>query len=428
MKSLIFLIAALAAPLTLDAQQLSTDPPTIVSLEDALAIAEQSAPAMRNTATSLRNAKQGVTRSYAAFLPTVSTNASLRPAQNGGRANYSAGINMGLSGLFSQDSYFAIGLAKRSLATAEATAVTQLFTLRAQVKSQYFAVLQAQEQLTASRNQLAITEKQLEISRVRVRSGMVVVNDSLSAANSVLSAQINLLTAENNVNNTIRTFSRTLGIETLVQPDARDTANFRVIQLDSAALVSMLLDAPALNTLRANMATARHNVRVARLQYVPRISGGLNWGRSGSGQGVWGYGDKAYNYSGGEPSISFSMSLTVFSGFQREFGLVNAKETLANQELNYRDQVLTQQSDLINRINSIRVLEKNLELQAKSIIVAEDNHRWMEKRYELDLVTDIEVLNTRNALFNANNSLINMRTQYRNQIAQLEQMLGRELR
>jgi outer membrane protein len=143
---------------------------------------------------------------------------------------------------------------------------------------------------------------------------------------------------------------------------------------------------------------------------------------------LWGYGDKTYRYSGGDASINFSISLPVFNGFSREYGLVTARENLETAELNYRDQIFSLQADLINRINGLQVLEKQLELQAKTLIIAEDNHRFMEKRYELDLVTDIEVLNTRNALFNANNSLINMRTQYRNQIAQLEQILGRELR
>jgi outer membrane protein TolC len=62
------------------------------------------------------------------------------------------------------------------------------------------------------------------------------------------------------------------------------------------------------------------------------------------------------------------------------------------------------------------------------IIAAERSLEVATLRYELDLSTSLEVLNAQNSLFSARNNLINTRNTYRNQIAQIESLVGRELR
>jgi outer membrane protein len=417
----------LAAPSLLFAQS-QTQTPTVVTLDDAIRIAEQSAPSMRNSRNSVRIARFGVTRSYAAFLPSINTSASFSPAQNGANANYSTGISASLGGLFNQNTYFAIATARRGLASQEAAAVTATFQLRAQVKQQYFAVLQAQEQLAAAERQLVISNRQLELVRVRVASGMAVANDSMTNAINVMNQENSLITANNTLANSIRTFSRTLGIETLVQPDPRDTSNFQIVPLDSVALFAMLYDSPQAVQSRTTVANSKHSLRMAKLAYIPTLSGGVNWSRSGSGEGMFGYGDGTYRYSGGNPSISFNISLPVFDRFSRENSLMNARESLENAELNSRDQRLNQESTLLTNIANIRSLEQQLVNQQLALASAEENLRIIQIRYELDLITDLEVLTAQNTLINQRNSLITLRNNYRNAIAQLEQLVGRELR
>jgi outer membrane protein len=237
-----------------------------------------------------------------------------------------------------------------------------------------------------------------------------------------------LITANNTLANSIRTFSRTLGIETLVQPDPRDTANFQIVQLDSVALFAMLYDSPQAVQSRTTVANSKHSLRMAKLAYIPTLSGGVNWSRSGSGEGMFGYGDGTYRYSGGNPSISFNISLPVFDRFSRENSLMNARESLENAELNSRDQRLNQESTLLTNIANIRSLEQQLVNQQLALASAEENLRIIQIRYELDLITDLEVLTAQNTLINQRNSLITLRNNYRNAIAQLEQLVGRELR
>jgi outer membrane protein TolC len=422
-----FLAALLfAVPVTSFAQVQSTAP-TIISLDDAIAIAHQNSPTMRNSRNSVRSAGLSVTQAYARYLPSISTSASIRPAQNGSDANFQSGISASLN-IFNYNQYFQIGQAKRQRDVAEANALQARYTVASQVKQQYYSALSAQEALNAARRQLEVVEAQMDLSRARVRTGTVVANDSINASISLMSAQTNLMSAENAAANSIRTFSRTLGIETVVMPNPADTANFRIIQLDSAALFAMIRDAPAALQSQAQIANAKHSLRTARFQYIPQIGGGISVSRSGSGQSFFGYDDRNYRYSGGQPSINFSFSLQVFNGFGREASLVNAREGLETAQLNFRDQQLNAENTLLNSLGSIRVLEKQLEIQGRQLGAAEENLRIVNIRYELDLVTFIEVVQAQNQVFTARNTLINSRNNYRNQIAQLEALVGRDLR
>ena len=426
-----FLIALfILAPSALFAQTAAPPPgaTTTISLQDALAIAEQSSAQMRTARNALRNSRMGVTRAYAAFLPSISTSAGFTPAQNGADAQFNTGISAGLSGIFNQNTYFAVGTAKRSLESQQASFVATQFNLRSTVKQQYFAVLQAQEQLTAANNTLNVANENMNYMRGRVGTGLVVASDSLSQMVQVLNAELAVITAKNNIANQIRTFSRTLGLDYQVQPDIRDTANFQVIQLDSAALMSMVRESPQAIQQRTAVATQRHSLRTAKLAYLPTVSGSLNWSRNGSGQGMFGFGEKQYRYSGGEPRIGFNLSLPVFNAFGRESQLISAREGVDNAELNFRDQMLNLESQLINLINSIRTTQEQMRIQQLQLGIQEHNMRVVETRFGLALDNGLALLNAQNSLFNARNSIINTRNTYRNQIAQLEALIGRELR
>jgi outer membrane protein TolC len=400
----------------------------VVSLEDAIRIAEESAPSMRTSRQNIRQAKLSVTQGYLAFAPSISTGASYRPAQNGSLDQYTANINVGVSNFFNWNTYFAISTRKRALATTEANAVQARYTLRTNVKNQYFAVLQAQEAINNSRRQLSVAETNMNLVRIRLSTGMVVQSDTLTNYISLLSAQSSVATAENALQNSIRTFSRTLGIENLVRPDPRDTANFRVIQLDSIALLGMLADAPASVTARASIETAKSTLRQAKMAYLPTPSSNLSWGRSANGQSVWGFTDKQYRYTTNHPSFSIGFSMPVFNAFSREASLIQAREGLENQQFNYRDQQLNAESQLLNQLSTIRNLERQLVINQLQLAAAEENQRVQTLRNNLGLLTELEVTTAQNQLFNAQNTLTNARNSYRNAIAALEQLIGRDLR
>jgi multidrug efflux system outer membrane protein len=414
------------APVALSAQNIQQIP--VVTLDDALRIAAENATTMRNARNSLRSSRMTVTQRYAAFLPSISTNASFQPAQNGAPARYGAGISASISGMFNQNTYFQIAQAKRALANQEASYVATQFQLKQTVKQQYFQVLQAREALTASRNALRVQETNMEWMRERVRTGTTIESDTLNQMQSLLSSQLNVVNGERSVENLIRTFSRTLGLENDVQPDPGDTANFRMVELDSAALVAMLPESPQAVQSRTTHANAKQSLLTAKLVYLPQLSGGINWSRSGSGEGLWGYGSKTYRYNGGEPSISFSIGLPFFDRFGRESGLVSAREALENAEIAMRDQRLNQHSTLINNLNSVRTTVEQMRINELQIAAAERSLEVATLRYELDLDTSLQVLNAQNSLFTARNSLISTRNTYRNQIAQIETLVGRELR
>jgi outer membrane protein TolC len=107
---------------------------------------------------------------------------------------------------------------------------------------------------------------------------------------------------------------------------------------------------------------------------------------------------------------------------------VSAREALENAEIAMRDQRLNQHSTLINNLNSVRTTVEQMRINELQIAAAERSLEVAMLRYELDLDTSLQVLNAQNSLFTARNSLISTRNTYRNQIAQIETLVGRELR
>ncbi len=424
------LLAAIliAVPSALFAQTQSTAVP-IVTLDDALKLAMDNAPSMRNSRNSVRAAKLNVTQQYMVFLPQITTAAGFRPAQNGQRINFSTQYSASISGIFDINTYFGFANVKRARDLAEANAVQSTYQLRTSVKQSYYAVMQQQEAISNSQRQLEVARKNLALSRTRLNTGMVVQSDTLNNLISVLTSESALINAENSLQNSIRTFSRTLGIEYLVRPDPADTANFQILVIDSLALMGMLKDAPAAVVSRASIETQKGNLRTAKLRYIPIPSGGsLSMSRSANGESVFGYTDQSYRYTGNRPSLTFSFSLTIFDKFNREEQLISAREGLENAQLNYRDQQITAESNLLNQINSLRSLERQLVTQQKSLDAAVEAFRIATAKNDMGMMTELDFTNAQNQLFNAQNSMVTLRNNYRNAIAGLEALVGRDLR
>ena len=196
------------------------------------------------------------------------------------------------------------------------------------------------------------------------------------------------------------------------------------VEADSAQLVDYLLTSPALRASEASVAAASASVRSSRTDYFPTISTsyGLTNNMSDANFQVW-QGRTLQN-----KSFSLSMSVPIFNGLGREETVQRARITEINARASLRDAQLLARQQLVQYVGQLRLAQARIGIQQASLEAAQEDLRVQQQRYALGASTQLELLTTQSQLNAARFNLVNARYQVRIAKAQIEQLLGREIR
>jgi outer membrane protein len=409
-----------------------------IALADAVRLAQRNAPATVQARGQVATGTAALRSSYGAFLPNLSVSAgtSRLPGterfDNEGRLlrtdaqwQYSDGLSANLE-LFSGFRRFSeLRSARADIASAEANETLQDFNIALNVKQQYYNVLAARESEAAALSQLEQAEQQLRAASARVAQGAATKSDSLRSVIQVGNARLALLTAQNNLRVGNATLSRLIGSPEIVTAveDSSEVLSMGAA-VDSAQLVGLASDGPSVRQSAAAASAAAAAARTARAPYLPTIT--MSFSRSGSGlSNPFGYGDKPFAYSN---NLRFSLSYPLFNGFAREEQVTRTRvqEDVANAQL--RDARLAAQQQLVQHLGSLRLAEARVQIQRASVEAAEEDLRVQQQRYALGASTLLDLLTSQLTLNQARASLIQARLDARVARAQIEALIGRELR
>ena len=455
--------ALLAVPMVLSAQNPVPSPALnpapdaaqgrLISLDEAIRLAQQNSPAAIQARGNLRTRALAVRSAYAAFLPTINTSAGLSkqffadgPQQWGHNNSISSSLT-----IFDPLRYYDVGEAKRNVDLAEAAEIQGLYSIALQVKQQFFNALNARESEAAALSALEVANQSYRAATARVRAGSATTSDSLRALITVGNRRIELLSAQNSLRQANVALSRLVGTDFAVQADPSDTLDLTDAVIDSAALVVMVQRGPALEQERARVELARYTVKSARTRYWPRLSS-INISRQGNGVGFYGFDDRKFDkvatpdcpplpatqppgcgqdrvdaYSYNNSCCQLSVSMTLWDNFAREDQFVSAKIAAENAQATLRDQQLGQQQLFAQQIGTLRTTEAQMQVQRLSLAAAEEDLRIIQLRYELGAATQLEVTTSQDALNRARVSLIDTRYRYRLAKANIESLIGRDL-
>jgi outer membrane protein len=194
------------------------------------------------------------------------------------------------------------------------------------------------------------------------------------------------------------------------------------VELDSANLLDLAANGPAVNQAEANLTAARKSRRAANAPWLPSVN--ASYSRSGSGSGQFGIGDDPYNYNG---SLRLSLSYPLFNQFGREEAIVRADVSQDNAEAALRDSRLAAQQNLVQFMGALSLASQRIEIQQASVAAGEEDLRVQQQRYSLGASTLLDLLTSQTTLNQARAALIAARYDYRVAKAQLEALVGREL-
>jgi outer membrane protein len=438
----------LAAALLCAASSLAAQLPTAsgdsarpIPLDEAVRLAQRNAPATVQARGAERTSRASVRSAYAAFIPSLSLNASSAWQEGttlvAGRItelnrdpwNFTNGISANLDLFDGGRRFHDLRSAKATVEAAEASETAARFDVALGVKQQYYAVLAARESEAAARAQLAQAEQQLKAASARVAAGVATKSDSLRSVIQVGNAQLALLTARNDLRAANAALTRVVGASFEVTAAPSDTLTLEFVPVDSLELSRLAIEGPAVAQAEANRVAARAATRAARTPYLPTLSLNASYSGNLAGSG-WNAGDAIVFANGSYPSsksVRFTLSYPLFNQLAREETVVRADVALRTSEAQLRDARLAAQQSLVQSLGLLRTAEQRIRIQQASVAAAEEDVRVQQQRYGLGASTLLDLLTSQTQLDQARAALIQARFDYRVARAQLEALIGREL-
>ena len=235
--------------------------------------------------------------------------------------------------------------------------------------------------------------------------------------------QLALITARNTVRVASAALTRLVGSESLVTAQPSDTLDRGLAPVDSAALASVLDEAPTVRQSEAQLASAQATVKSAKTPYLPSVD--LSYSRSGNGfNSTYGVSGNPLAYTN---NFNIRLSYTLFNSFQREDALTRAEVTSDLVQAQVRDTRLAAQQTLVQQLAALRSAQQRIVIQQATLDASREDLRVQQQRYALGASTLLDVLTSQSTLDAARSALIQARQDVRVARAQLEALVGRDL-
>lgn len=427
---LLILTGAVAAPGA--AQQTDTLPPSVVqvSLEEAIRRAIDVQPAMVQARGDGANAGAQKRSAFGAFLPTVTvTSGAFRQNDssiaNGFRVapgvftyNSSLSANVDLFAGFRRLARYANANATQD--AADAGLVNQQFQVTLQTKQEFYNALATEELVLVAAAQAKRAEQQLQISIQKLRAGSATRSDSLRSTVDYGNARIALLEARANLATAQANLGRQIGVDGAVRA-APDSA--LPLFPDTTALQQTAIErAPAVDEADARARVAAAALWDSRSQYWPT----LNLGYRTSSQGInepWSGFDRNRNLN----TLTFSLSWTLFNGFQRELANTQAAVQRDVARANAAETRRRVSAQLTQQIAALGTSYAKISIATDNVAAATEDLRVQQERYRVGASTILDLLTSQANLTQAETALVQSRFDYLIARAQLEALVGRTL-
>ncbi len=443
-RTLFTAVAAAAALAGLPRQTRAQDVRS-VTLAEALELARRDQPAVVQARQNVRVADAASRQATAAFLPSVTTNASTTTSGGSRLTQFGAtqsvpsfySSTFGLTASWDVFTGFRRG-AQRSAANAttnqrDASLLQQQFATDLATKQAFYAALQTAELVGVQQTQLRLATEQVRLTSERLRLGATTRSDSLRAMVTQANAQLGLINAQNSLRTAQANLGRAIQLPGLVMATADTTLEARLTALDTATLMNdALASAPAVRQADAAAEAARATVAVNRAGYLPTatISLGNTWAAGITPDTSKNIAGTTSPFSGQYASgwrATFTITYPLFNNLTRETNYITADANLQSAIATARDARLLLQASLLQQLSALGAASASIDVSRVSVAAAEEDLRMQTERYRLGAVTIIEVLTSQANLEQTQVNLVSARYNYLVAKAQIEALVGHSL-
>jgi len=429
-------LAILIVPALAAAQQ-GSDNPRPISIDDAVKLAVLNSPLTVASRNGQISGEAGVKFAKYQFLPSLALNYS---ASNQGGTQFVQGVPVGSPNLpwsYSRSissnltvfdggaHWYDYKAAGATLDAAEASDVSQRYAVALSVKTQYYAILAAREQESAARRQLEEAQQSLQVSSAKMIAGAATRADSLTAALAVGTAQLAIITAQNLLVNANASLTRLVASQVMVTAVVGDTSDIGHFDVDEGALTKMALEGPSVRAAVASYQASTALHRAATTSYLPSITASGSYGQNPKGS-------QGFDFGGGPTATSTALRLTasysIFNNYSREQTLILARIAEDNAQANLRDTKFAAQQNLTQFLVNYQTAQQTIALQLLQIQSATENLRVQTQRYNIGTALQVDVTTAQAALDQARFNLISARLSARTAKANIEALIGRDIK
>jgi outer membrane protein len=463
----------------------------ILTLEEAVQLANRNNPTYLTALSSRARAGSNLRSAYGALLPQVNSSFSSNfskggpivvegqtigqaPDQVGSSYSVSAGITL------SGNNLLGTRVAKAQLDASEADVHAQAALLRSRIITEYLNALQAQARAALNDTLLASAQTQLELNRAREQVGAGTSLDVRNAEVTVGQARIAVLQGRNQAEIALLTLFQQMGVQ---KPEGvRLVTTFPISEptLQLNELFTMARQSnPALNSARARESSANVSVSAARSSWLPSLSVGTSWRgftqeatdiepriasaiaqaagsrrscltsdsiRVGAGLAPLGNCDRfqftdadaallraqndqyPFNFEKQPFGYGITLSLPIFDGFRREQRIQDAAANRNDARYALRSQELQMTTDITTAYRNLVTQFEQVKVQEQTRAAAQQAFELAQERYRVGASNYLDVATARSNYERESTNYINGIYDYHKFFAALEQAVGRPLR
>ena len=443
-------LALLPDPVSSQEDPVSSREGPVLSLDEALLRAVEHNPAYRRSLNNLELSDMEHQQAWGAYLPTlsvssgtgvnlnrqlISTDVFGNPIENPitdwrTSSSTTQSINASLS-------LYQWGARSRDMATQraqararEATVTSESRALRADVVRAYRAaqnqeaILAVEQSLLASRElDLRTTQRMFELagaSRV----------DVLTAELQVQQQEQRIREAEGQLRQALLSLRTVVGDPGLNEFQVEETlpAAFDPGGLDPESLASLAFSSnPNLIEQEASVDVSRAQAQSARRAHWPPLTISFNARQSTFGDNYGGFLD-AFPDRSRSGGASFGITIPILQGFNNKARIVRAEIGLVNQEEALRETQLLVEEAVQSRLIGLETAHQSYLITLRSREIAQERLRLGREQFRLGSRTFTELQQDIDAASQAERGVINQLFALEQALANLEEMVGEELR
>lgn len=409
-------------PLGLSAQEPA--PARTVSLDEALALALQNAPAMVAAEGAVDIAEAGLLQARGSLLPSLSANgvfsnsSNERFDQTTGRLvsqNYTAQLQGGYDIFTGGRRLAQLRGAGADVAAAEAQMRAQRFETILATTQAFYEAAAASDIVRAAGQRLARARQQMEFAETRLEIGTATQSDALRAELEVGNAELGLIDAESSLRNARLTLGRRIGVAEAVAADpAALPADAPPLPAVDELIARALRTSPEVLAAEATLESRTADRLESYLAYAPsvRLTGGYDW--------------FSFDFPPEEQSWNFRLtaSLPLFNNFGREAAVDRANAARRTSQAQARDAALAVRAAVEAAASEVGSAERRVLISERAVELAREDLRVQEERYQIGAATILDLQTSQVALTDAEVAAVRARQALGTAIAQLEAVLG----
>ncbi|MBP5317841.1 MAG: TolC family protein [Paludibacteraceae bacterium] len=391
-------------------------------LQRCLDHARQENLSMRQAMLNIESANEDVRLAKSAFAPSVSASSSqavsYSPLFDNGQFAYSANYNIGAS-MTLYDGGKLIYSKKLAALTAEireAGLLSSRKELEMNILTAYLQVLYAHEALLTAQENMVLADADLDRAKILRQAGKITVSELAQVESQWSQDNYNLTAGRNALRTAVMNLKHLLELEIdtpfdIAYPEISDLEVMESLPEMMAVYERALQSMPQIKEAQQNLESSELNTKIARSGWYPSLSLSASIGGNYNTLRLpdESLGSQFVGSLG--PSLSLGINIPIYDRRQTRTSVNKAKINRQQSQLNYEQAVKTVATYVESLYIDAESAQANYQAAKKKQEAAEESYRYTSEQYKAGMRNTVELLNARQSLIGAQETLTRSRYQ-----------------